>query len=52
MVGGLADDIADIYTDLSEDLSLHRSGHVAEAEWLFLNSFRSHWGRHASSAIR
>ena len=51
VVGDLADDIADIYRDLFEGLSLYRSGHLAEAEWEFLNSFQSHWGRHASSAI-
>lgn len=49
--GDLADDIADIYRDLYEGLTLVDSGHPAEAECAFVNSFRSHWGRHASSAI-
>ena len=52
VVADLADDLADIYRDLSEGLSLHGGGHVAEAEWTFLFSFQSHWGRHASSAIK
>ena len=52
VVGDLADDIADIYRDLSEGLALSNTGHLPEAEWALLNSFQSHWGRHASSAIR
>lgn len=52
VVGYLADDITDIYGDLYKGLSLYSSGHLAEAEWEFLFSFQSHWGRHASSAIR
>ncbi len=52
VVGYLADDIADIHRDLSEGLCLYGEGHVAEAAWTFLHSFQSHWGRHASSAIR
>jgi len=52
VVGDLADDLADIYRDLSEGLALSDAGHLPEAEWTFLNSFQSHWGRHASSAIQ
>jgi len=52
VVGDLADDIADIYRDLSEGLSLYAADHIRESEWAFVNSFRTHWGRHASSAIR
>lgn len=51
-VGDLADDITDIYRDLSEGLSLYSTGHLAEAEWAFVFSFRSHWGRHAADAIQ
>jgi len=50
-IGDLADDLADIYRDLSGGLSLSAAGHLPEAEWTFLFSFQSHWGRHASSAI-
>lgn len=52
VVGDLAEDMTDIYEDLYEGLSLYRDGHLAEAEWAFLESFRIHWGRHASSAIQ
>ncbi len=51
-IGDLADDIADLHRDLAEGLSLINAGHDAAAEWFFTFSFRSHWGRHASSAIR
>ncbi len=49
--GALLDDIGDIYRDLSEGLFLYYEGHIAEAEWAMLDSFQTHWGRHASSAI-
>ena len=51
-IGDLADDVADIYRDLSEGLSLLAAGHHAEAQWEFVFSFRSHWGRHAADAIQ
>ena len=51
-VGDLADDIADIYRDLSEGLDLSDAGLPSEAEWSFRHSFWTHWGRHASSAIK
>lgn len=51
-IGDLADDIADIYRDLSAGLSLVDAGHIAEAQWELRFSFLTHWGRHASGAIR
>jgi len=50
--GNLADDIADIYRDVSAGLALFDAGHVNEAQWEFRFSFLTHWGRHASGAIR
>ena len=46
-----ADDLADIYRDLKEGLELYEAGHVAEALWEWSQSFNTHWGRHASSAL-
>ena len=51
-LGDLADDLADIHRDLTCGLSLYRDGHTTEAEWEWRHSFQSHWGRHASSALR
>ena len=51
-IGGLADDVADIYRDLSAGLSLVDVGHLADAQWELRFSFVTHWGRHASGAVR
>jgi len=51
-IGDLADDVADIYRDLSEGLALFDAGHVAEAQWKLWFSFLTHWGRHSSGATR
>ncbi len=51
-IGDLADDVADIYRDISAGLALFDAGHVAEAQWEIRFSFLTHWGRHASGAIR
>jgi hypothetical protein len=51
-IGDLADDVADIYRDLSEGLALVDAGHIDEAQWAMRFSFLTHWGRHASGAIR
>ena len=51
-IGDLADDVADIYRDLSAGLALFDAGHVAEAQEELRFSFLTHWGRHASGAIR
>ena len=50
--GDLADDLADIYRDIKEGLSLAEADHLPEAMYSWRESFRTHWGRHASSAIR
>jgi len=52
VVGDLADDLADIYHDLHEGLSLERAGHHGEAIYTWRDSFRTHWGDHATSGIR
>ncbi|MCB9870508.1 MAG: DUF5063 domain-containing protein [Planctomycetes bacterium] len=51
-MGDLADDLADIYRDLTSGLSLYRAGHRETAEWDWCVSFRNHWGRHATGALR
>lgn len=48
----LADDLADIYFDIKEGLFLLAAGHPAAATWSWKDSFRTHWGRHASTALR
>ena len=51
VLANLADDLADIFRDLVRGLALYHSGNAAEAEWEWRESFDSHWGRHASSAL-
>jgi hypothetical protein len=51
-IGDVADDVADIYRDLFAGLALFDAGHKAEAQWEFRFSFLTHWGRHASGAIK
>lgn len=51
VVCDLADDIADIYRDLSEGISQYNQGHESDALWSLKQTFRIHWGRHAASAI-
>ena len=52
--GSLADDIADVYGDLKESLSLmDKNAIIAEvAIWNWRLLFYSHWGDHALSALR
>ncbi len=52
--GTLADDIADIYGDLKEGLTLldDCSGTTAEAIWTWRTLFLSHWGDHAMNGLR
>ena len=51
-VGNLADNIAHIYQDVITGLSMYEAGKTDEAvrEWNL--TFSSHWGNHATSAIR
>lgn len=50
-LGDLADDLADIWRDLTDGLTLFDCGHGDAAEYQWAWSFRSHWGRHAASAL-
>lgn len=51
-LGSLSDDIAGIYGDVVSGLRKFRAGHenAAVQEWLF--GLQTHWGEHATSAIR
>jgi hypothetical protein len=51
VVGLLSDDLADICRDLSEGLSSAKSGHIKEACFEWSQSYRTHWSRHAVSAL-
>jgi hypothetical protein len=48
----LSDDLADIYLDLEDGLASQRNG-VSRDDilWQWRFDFRSHWGRHAVSAL-
>ena len=52
VVGDLVDDIVDIYSDIAPGLALYDAGKLEEAKnhWQFWLS--SHWGEHATSALR
>ena len=52
VVGDVADDIADIYRDVITGLRLFDASLVDDALWEWGFGFRTHWGKHASSAIR
>jgi hypothetical protein len=52
VVGDLIDDFQDIHRDLSSGLTLWREGKTADAAWEWRFSFETHWGEHATSAIR
>lgn len=52
VMGHLADDLADIYRDIKDGLSLWTAGYQVEAVWHWKFQFRYHWGRHAADAIR
>ena len=52
LVGDLADDIADIFSDVLTGLKCFDDGRMADAAWEWAFSFQTHWGRHASGAIR
>jgi len=51
VTGMLADDLGDIYRDLAEGLDNYRKDHAAEACFDWSQSYRSHWARHAVSAL-
>lgn len=52
VTGDLADDIADIYEDIKRGLSLLDAGHMEQAVWEWVFQMQTHWGEHATSAIR
>ncbi len=52
VMGDLIDDISDIHRNLLEGLVAWRSGNFGEALWAWRFSFQSHWGEHATSALR
>jgi hypothetical protein len=51
MTGDLADDLADVWSELKVGLLLHQAGktHEAAHEWRW--RFDAHWGQHAVSAL-
>ena len=50
--GVLIDDLIDTYKDLQLGLLLYESGEVDEAIWQWRDSYISHWGLHAVSAMK
>jgi hypothetical protein len=52
VVGDVADDIADVYRDVVTGLRLFDAGLFDDALWEWGFGFRSHWGKHATDAIR
>jgi len=55
VVGSLSDDLADVYRDLRRGLALfdasNRPGKI-DAVWDWRFHFHSHWGEHATGALR
>lgn len=52
VVGDLSDDLHDIYGHVAKGLHLHEMGRIDDALWEWGFGFQTHWGEHASSAIR
>lgn len=52
VIGSLADDLADIYRDVVTGLRAYRQGRRDEAVWEWSFGMRTHWGGHATGAIR
>ena len=51
VAGSLSDDLADIYRDLRRGLAAAERD-IAEAVWNWRFSYETHWGDHATDAIR
>ena len=51
-MGSLADDLADIYGDLSDGLAKWDRGERARASWTWRFNFIIHWGEHVTGALR
>jgi hypothetical protein len=52
VVGSISDDLADIYRDTVTGLRAYRRGDRAGAVWEWSFGLHSHWGAHATGAIR
>jgi hypothetical protein len=52
VVGDIADDIADIFSDVLEGLRCFDRQNLPDAVWQWAFGFQNHWGRHAACAIR
>jgi hypothetical protein len=52
VTGMLSDDLADIYADLTDGLAKWRRGEHDQANWAWRFSFGTHWGEHATGALR
>ena len=52
VIGDVADDIADVYRDVVKGLRLFDAGLFDDALWEWGFGFRTHWGKHATDAIR
>lgn len=51
VAGSLALHLTEIWSDLRAGLALYEKGNEASAAWEWRESFRSHWGWHATSAL-
>lgn len=51
MMGDLADDLADMWRDLKHGLNLFDRGQADAALFQWRDSFLTHWGNHAASAL-
>lgn len=51
-VGDLHDDLADVWRDVRHGLNAYKAGRIDSASWQWSFSFRSHWGEHATEALR
>lgn len=52
VTGSIADDLADIYRDLKVGLAAWDRGQSGDALWTWRFGFESHWGEHATGALR
>lgn len=52
VVGSISDDLADIYRDVVTGLRAYRRGDPAASVWEWSFGLHSHWGAHATGAIR
>ena len=52
VTGMLSDDLVDIYADLTDGLAKWRRGEHDQAIWAWRFSLRTHWGEHATGALR